>query len=205
MPTDPSRAAADVLPPYKAARRTQILAAAARLLEQQPFEQIQMRDVADAADVAMGTLYRYFRSKELLYVHVLEMWARWESPEDREGGLAPAAAVERLRSKVHLVMDSVERRPNFFALEVTLRTSTDPDVRAKRQAWSDTGAAWLVQDLGVLGADRARRLGVVTWAVISDVLQRATINGEPFAEARATVDELLALLAAPLRQAETRP
>ena len=64
----------DGLPGYKRARRDQIVAAAMAALKEHDYDQIQMRDVADRADVALGTLYRYFSSKEHVYAAVLTAW-----------------------------------------------------------------------------------------------------------------------------------
>lgn len=48
-------------------RWDRILEAAASLGVQTGFDQVQMQEVAKAADVALGTLYRYFPSKEQLF------------------------------------------------------------------------------------------------------------------------------------------
>jgi AcrR family transcriptional regulator len=52
-------------------RRTRILDAAVALASRGGFEQVQMRVVAERADVALGTLYRYFPSKIHLLVSAL--------------------------------------------------------------------------------------------------------------------------------------
>lgn len=52
-------------------RRRRILDAAVSLASKGGFEQMQMRAVADRADVALGTLYRYFPSKIHLLVSAL--------------------------------------------------------------------------------------------------------------------------------------
>jgi len=52
-------------------RRRRILDAATALASRGGFEQMQMRAVAERADVALGTLYRYFPSKIHLLVSVL--------------------------------------------------------------------------------------------------------------------------------------
>ncbi|MEU1980674.1 TetR family transcriptional regulator [Nocardia sp. NPDC019395] len=54
------------------ARRRAILRAAARLGADLGLERVQMSDVATAAGVALGTLYRYYPSKHHLYSGVLE-------------------------------------------------------------------------------------------------------------------------------------
>lgn len=50
----------------QAARRRRVLDAAVSLAVSGGFEAVQMRDVATEADVALGTVYRYFSSKERL-------------------------------------------------------------------------------------------------------------------------------------------
>lgn len=52
------------------ARRTQILAAAARVFAQRGFERATINDIAKAAHLAEGSLYNYFRSKEELLIHI---------------------------------------------------------------------------------------------------------------------------------------
>src|SRR5947207_3942623 len=53
------------------ARRRRILHAAAELATEGGFDAVQMREVAERADVALGTLYRYFPSKIHLLVTAL--------------------------------------------------------------------------------------------------------------------------------------
>lgn len=52
-------------------RRQRILDAAAALAAKGGYDAVQMRDVADRADVALGTLYRYFPSKVHLLVSTM--------------------------------------------------------------------------------------------------------------------------------------
>ena len=52
-------------------RRQRILDAATMLASKGGYEAVQMRDVAERADVALGTLYRYFPSKVHLLVTIM--------------------------------------------------------------------------------------------------------------------------------------
>ena len=79
MPSRSSFSAART--PSQVARRDRIIRAATELLEEREYERIQIRHVAEAASVALGTLYRYFPSKEQLYAEVLLTWS--ESFETR--------------------------------------------------------------------------------------------------------------------------
>jgi AcrR family transcriptional regulator len=59
------------LTPSQADRRQRMLAAAAGMVLAGGFDGLAMRDVATTADVALGTLYRYFPSKEYLLVSLM--------------------------------------------------------------------------------------------------------------------------------------
>lgn len=61
----------DGLTPSQQERRARILASAAELAAEGGWDAVQMREVATRSDVALGTLYRYFPSKEFLLVSVM--------------------------------------------------------------------------------------------------------------------------------------
>src|SRR5215468_12072123 len=52
-------------------RMRRIVDAAVELAEQGGFEAVRLRDVAERSDVALGTLYKYFRSKEDILLFAL--------------------------------------------------------------------------------------------------------------------------------------
>ena len=56
--------------------RQRILDAAARLFAVQRFHEVRMDDLATEAEVAKGTLYRYFRDKEDLYSDLIASAAK---------------------------------------------------------------------------------------------------------------------------------
>jgi AcrR family transcriptional regulator len=62
---------AGALAKSQAARRRRVLDATMRLAAEGGFDAVQMRDVAAAADVALGTVYRYFTSKERLLLEAM--------------------------------------------------------------------------------------------------------------------------------------
>lgn len=59
-------------PDWRQRRREAILAAAERLFTTGPYRDIQMDELARAAGIGKATLYRYFPSKEVLYLEVFE-------------------------------------------------------------------------------------------------------------------------------------
>ena len=57
---------------WRQERRQKILSAAADLFGENPYDSVQMRDVAARAEVGKPTLYRYFPSKEELFLEVFK-------------------------------------------------------------------------------------------------------------------------------------
>ena len=72
--------------PAQRDRRRRILDATIALASKGGFDAVQMRAVAESADVALGTLYRYFPSKIHLLVSALSTRARGVA-----GGARPPA------------------------------------------------------------------------------------------------------------------
>ena len=68
---DPETAPEGALARSQAARRRRVLDATLQLAAEGGFDAVQMRDVAAAADVALGTVYRYFASKERLLLEAM--------------------------------------------------------------------------------------------------------------------------------------
>src|SRR5712692_8384856 len=70
-PADAGPVPGTALARSQAARRRRVLDAALRLAERGGFDAVQMRDVAAEANVALGTVYRYFTSKERLLLEAM--------------------------------------------------------------------------------------------------------------------------------------
>jgi AcrR family transcriptional regulator len=69
------------LPEDQRARRQRIVDAARHLMATVDYSKIQVKDVAEEANVSLGTLYRYFSSKDHLFACAL---ADWAAPMDAE-------------------------------------------------------------------------------------------------------------------------
>ncbi len=121
--------------PAQRARRERIVRAAQALLEERPYDQIQIRDISEKADVALGTLYRYFPSKELLFAHVLLEWSASFDVALRQRHGETASDADRLRQALRRAAGAFERYENFFALIDLLEVSKDPEVMATFTAY----------------------------------------------------------------------
>src|SRR4029450_3126968 len=74
MPADPRTAPAPALTRSQAARRERVIRAAQELAAEGGYDAVQMRDVAARGEVALGTIYRYFPSKDALLLAVMVQW-----------------------------------------------------------------------------------------------------------------------------------
>jgi AcrR family transcriptional regulator len=113
----------------QAARRRRVIEATLELGAAGGYDAVQMRDVAAAAGVALGTIYRYFSSKDHLLTEVMiaalrEVSASLEATPPR--GATPA---ERLED-VFLRRSSLDGRPLVLGAIMRALSSTDPAVRA---------------------------------------------------------------------------
>jgi AcrR family transcriptional regulator len=64
--------AAGEAPDWRLRRRARIVEAASRLFAERAYALVQMDDVAGAAGMSKATIYRYFRSKESLYLEIFD-------------------------------------------------------------------------------------------------------------------------------------
>lgn len=92
-------------------RRRRILDATLALASKGGYDAVQMRTVAEKADVAVGTLYRYFPSKvHLLVTSLAREMSRVEARVDRSQ-LRGDTAMERLRHVLDMITYAMQRDP----------------------------------------------------------------------------------------------
>jgi TetR/AcrR family transcriptional regulator, cholesterol catabolism regulator len=145
VPTE-TVSAARPLSRSQAARRQKIIDVALDMLKTRSHEQVQMRDISQAADLALGTVYRYFPSKELLLAYVFEEWC--EGYWDRLGQAADGRAnVDRLIELARRSVEAYENEPNILAMLTALGLSNDPAVTAILTEISRRAAQFFLNNL----------------------------------------------------------
>jgi AcrR family transcriptional regulator len=107
------------------ARRQRVLRAVVDLVRAGADEELSMKDIADRSGVALGTIYRYFSSKDHVLAAALVEWARGlDTP-----GRRPATDLEpsdRLNAVLRRALRAYEREPAFARLLIYVASSTDP-------------------------------------------------------------------------------
>jgi len=108
------------------ARRDRIVEAGLTLLGKRDFDKIQVKDVAEVAGVALGTLYHYFSSKEHLFAEVLVRWAATLRTNISRNPLRGTTDAQRLTQVINRSVRAFQRQPSLARLVATLETSFDP-------------------------------------------------------------------------------
>lgn len=110
-------------------RRERIVEAGLSLLRTHEHNQIQMKDVAAEAEVALGTVYRYFQSKDHLFAEVLAHWARQLQTSVERRPLKGHTNAERLTDVLHRSMRAFQGWPQLARVVMALESSEDPFTR----------------------------------------------------------------------------
>ena len=94
-------------------RRRRILDATIALASEGGFDAVQMRAVAEHADVALGTLYRYFPSKIHLLVSALQREFEEAAATARSRPVAGATAADRVVTMLRRTSRRMQRDPRL--------------------------------------------------------------------------------------------
>jgi len=136
------------LSPAQQARRLAVIQAAMQLASHGGYEAVVMKDVAAQAGVSLGTLYRYFSSKDHLLAEALQVWAeqlgrRLVTSPPR--GDAPA---ERVAAVLRRMARGVAREPELGVALTRALLSPDPGALANRDELSAEMRRWIERALG---------------------------------------------------------
>lgn len=134
------------------------------------YDAVQMRDVASRADVAMGTLYRYFTSKDHLLAATL---VRWIEMLDTRLSQRPANGdepAERVLDVLDRALRSMGRQPKLVAAVFTSLSSPDPEAVRCQQRITQQMEEIITRAIGEPQprdvTDRARMIGHVWYSAL---------------------------------------
>jgi AcrR family transcriptional regulator len=105
-----------------------VIDAAVALAAEGGYDVVQMRDVATQARVALGTIYRYFESKDQLLAAALVEWAHGLEHRLAERPLVGETAEERVVDVLRRASRSIERNQQLSSALVTAIASPDQGI-----------------------------------------------------------------------------
>ena len=112
------------------ARREEILFAAERKFSQNGFFKTNMAEIAEAAQFAMGTVYRFFKSKEDIYISLVEAKVEELLRLLEEATHSHASAQEKLRAVIHVKLAFADQNRAFFRIYVSEWSGFDWTVKS---------------------------------------------------------------------------
>jgi len=117
---------AEPLTSSQAARRQRVLVSALQLGANGGYDGVQMRDVAASAGVALGTIYRYFPSKDALLAAAMVEWMEDLERQVTKRGPRGETTAERVHDVLSRAITTMERQPALAEAVITALTSDDP-------------------------------------------------------------------------------
>ncbi|MBK5223610.1 MAG: TetR/AcrR family transcriptional regulator [Acidimicrobiia bacterium] len=189
--------APETLIPSQLARRRRIVVSALHLLEESHYEKIQMRDIAESADVAIGTVYRYFASKEHLFAAVLVEWSGMLESRVQRRPLRGDDPAARLKDMMSRVLNSFERWPQFFAVVMVLESTPDVHARELYGQFSSSTTDTFREALDGLSHEDSFAVMQVTNAVLSGLVRSWILGLIPMSETRARMERSIDLIFSP--------
>ncbi len=106
-------------------KRSRILETAIELAEKGGFDNVRLRDVAAQADVALGTLYKRFPSKESILLAALELEAEKLEKKLSKAPVDGETPLERVIAFFDLMSRQLFRKPNLGRAVLRALTSGD--------------------------------------------------------------------------------
>jgi len=100
----------------KQLRKTDIMAAAERVFALKGYHEATMQDIAHEAQYATGTVYLYFKDKEVLYLSLLEEKISHLTAILKEKSAQIVDAEDKLRIFVRESLNSFEKNQDFFKI-----------------------------------------------------------------------------------------
>ncbi len=151
-------------------RAQRIVDAALELAEEGGFEAVRMRDIASHADVALGTLYKRFRSKEDILVAALEQ--ELSTAESRLANIAiPGdAPLDRLGLFFGTVTRYLVSKPRLARAVLRAAASGEPELAQKVTRFHDRMAGLIAT--AYRGGAEESELPATLERRLTDILQR---------------------------------
>jgi AcrR family transcriptional regulator len=166
-------------------RRQRIVDAALALRRESKGENIQVRDVADRAGVALGTVYRYMGSKDRLFAEAYQQWAEARFVELARSAKKGKTNTERLRGIAFGFLEAFAKEPQFLNLvRLELAGSAEPAVRSVLEGVTADFLALCRDALEGIDARDVAAIASIVIAVVFAALDQLAIKAASFEQTK---------------------
>ncbi|MFI6094986.1 TetR/AcrR family transcriptional regulator [Lentzea sp. NPDC051213] len=184
----------EVMTSRQLARRARLIETVIKLVTESGSSAVQMRDVTERSGVALGTVYRYFRSKDhLVAVAVLE----WQGTVTRrilasKNGEADALVV--VKDFLRRALQAFDRAPGMAVIMMQMLASSDPDAREFVEQGEIVLTAALDDLLVEVARDDVFQVRLALTCVLWDAIKRMAGGRIAFSDALAQVEGVADIL-----------
>jgi AcrR family transcriptional regulator len=175
-------------------RRDRIVSAGLALLKNHDHTQIQMKDVAAEGDVALGTVYRYFQSKDHLFAEVLAEWGSHLRSNVERRPLRGGTNAERLTDVLHRSMRAFQGWPQLARVVMALEASEDPFTREIFARNMSRNVDIYTEAVQGLPADVTREVVRVAGSVFDLQLRQWVVGAQSIAEVYDRIGQAVTLI-----------
>lgn len=154
----------------KAARRERIVRAAMDLADEGGYEVVGMRELADRADVALGTLYNHFTSKDHLLAVCWLTWMREVEKTLHEVEARGDTPAERVIDLLTRFCEVLATKPRLLEAILTAANSNAPEVTSVQAEVATTVYGWIDGALRLDDPELSGRISEALAHVLHSVL-----------------------------------
>ena len=177
------------------ARRQRVIDAAMSLALEGGYEAVQMRDVATRANVAMGTVYRYFSSKDHLLAATAVYWVEQLEVRLSTRPARGATPAERVTEVLDRALRSLARQPELGTAVFAALSSPDPAAVESQMQISSIMDSIVSKAIGEPAPDgvevRSRMIGHIWYSALSGWVNGWSTVERVYAELEIAADLLL--------------
>jgi TetR/AcrR family transcriptional regulator, cholesterol catabolism regulator len=188
--------------PNQLARRARVTAAVIELMDDLSPDRLQMRDVAERSGVSLGTVYRYFSSKDHLLAATWVVWHR-QLTERAHAELAvgrsrrePASVQDLVSAYVSRELRAFQRHPNFARLVCLVQNSTDPFASEEFDTVSQDSTGLMAELMTGTPPDVARPAAIAINAVVGVGILSWVTGRKTWSEISAQAQDVIQLVLA---------
>lgn len=145
--------------------RVDLIQAAERVISSKGYHQTRIADIATEADVGLGTFYLHFKTKNEIFIELIEHGAaelRRELAEAKAGVHTPA---EKLKITIDTILDAAAEAPELFRIVFGHTAFLDLMVRVHEVFIDD-----LRDDLAPAVGERADAIAHLTIGMLSQAI-----------------------------------
>ncbi len=175
------------------ARRQRIVRAALAALLRSNYDEVKVSAIAADAGVALGTLYRYFSSKEHLFAAVFLEWQASLNTKLAKAAPNRGSEAENVRELYQQMVSAFETQPQFLRVLIVLETTSD----AYAAQMLNTSSELFRESMGSVFSewdDEHVRISRLMSAVLFSGLRTWVMNRNTIADVREAVDSAIDLI-----------